>query len=170
MILVMFLIRYIIISEPHYHQNHFVYYVPQTDQPTCVVGAFCMYANEAVGVKLSPMFLETNFDDYIDDDSGIALTNMLPIWASLFPTNQLTCVYDATNTNSDDNKIYFDIPYLWIGKLQQYHACLVYLHSNSVTYKHFVYDPSTKTNYMVTTNYDKFFKDTLTLYTIPLPQ
>jgi hypothetical protein len=169
-VLLLFLLHYIIVHEKthQYHQNHFVYYAPQTNQPTCVVGAFCMYANEALNVKLSPAFLETNFSNYINDESGVSLSNIPLIWDSLFPTNRLISVYDVTDANSGNNKIYFDIPYLWIGKLQQYHACLVYLHSNSVTYKHFIYNPYTKTNYIVTTNYDKFFKDTLILYTIPL--
>ena len=166
-VLLIFLVRYIIISEPlqYSNQDHFVYYVPESDQPNCVVGAFCMYACETLNVRMPPLFLETNSLIHIGRH-GVDLGEIMPSWNRIFPKNKIKCVYDVSDTNSYNNVLLFDKPYIWVGKLTEYHACLVYLNSNSVTYKHFAYNPYTKTNYMVTTNYPEFFSKTLRLYTL----
>jgi hypothetical protein len=165
-VLLVFLVRYIVVNEPCYHQNHFVYYVSESDQPNCVVGAFCMYAKETLNVKVSPIFLETNSLMRINSSGNVDASEIMPSWNRIFPKNKIKCVYNLYDTNSYNNVLLFDRPYIWVGKLTEYHACLVYLNSNSVTYKHFVYNPYTKTNYMVMTNYPEFFSKTISLYTL----
>jgi hypothetical protein len=162
---VAFLVRYVIISEPHYHQDHFVYYAPIGNQPNCVVGTFCMYAKEALNKEITPYFLETSPLTQMNK-KGINVTDIEPLWNKVFPTNRLKCVYDLLDTNSYNNVLFYDKPYFWVGKLYEYHACVVYLHTNSVTYKHFAYNENTKTNYIVNAPYSQFFSNTLRLYVV----
>jgi hypothetical protein len=149
--------------------------VPENDQPNCVVGAFCMYANEVLKIKISPLFLETNSLTHIINKEGVDMLDIIPLWNKVFPNKKIRCVYDVLNTNTYNNHVDLNTPYIWLGKLKdtslrsdklEGHACLVYLHSNSVTYKHFVYNPYTKTNYIVTADYSQFFSNTISLYTV----
>ena len=172
-LLILFLLRFIIISEPHYHQRHFVYYAPVGDQPNCVVGAFCMYSKEVLHKEITPYFLETNpLTQSKMNQQAVNIVDIEPLWNEVFPTNRFKCVYNVLDTNSYNNMIYYDTPYFWVGKSKVEknrlicHACLVYLHSNSVTYKHFAYNENTKTNYIVNAPYSQFFSNTISLYTV----
>jgi hypothetical protein len=141
--------------------DKFLPYVSETNQPCCVVGAFAMYAKEALNVELSPHFIETNV--MLLSKPTVEILAIVPTWDYMFPSNQLIIM--DTNT-----PVYLERPYIWTGKWTDdkdtYHTCLVYFHTNSVTYKHFIYDPDTKTNYMVTTNYEHFLSRTVCLYEI----
>ena len=135
-------------------------YAVETNQPNCVVGAFCMYANETLNVKLSPNSVQTN--NPLLNKKSVEVLDIQPAWNELFPSNH---IYNVTY----EDDVHIDIPYLWVGYYQTNtaatHACLVYFHTNSVTYKHFLYLPTTHTNYMTTTNYEYFFKHTVRIYT-----
>ena len=115
-VMLLFLVRFIIISEPHYHQNYFIYYAPITNQPSCVVGAFCMYAKEALNKEITPYFLETNpATSQMSNVRGVKIKNIESLWNKVFVTNQLKCVYTHWDTNSYTNKLYYNIPYFWVG-------------------------------------------------------
>ena len=167
-----FLLLYVPILIYHSHNNKkqsaFVYNVAESNQPNCVVGAFCMFAKETLNVELSPQYFERNASNYLSDEM-VSITNIEQFWNGLFPTNKLICIYDLTaGLDSHTNDVInLDQPYLWTGLWGGHgHSCIVYLSSNSVTYKHFVYDPRTKTNYMVKVPYEYFFKNTIQLYTL----
>ena len=56
-----FPILFIIGCAAHsYNKSEFIYYAPQTNQPNCAVGAFCLLAYERLNKKTSPLFWETN--------------------------------------------------------------------------------------------------------------
>ena len=147
----------------------FLNYAPETNQPNCVVGAFTMYAKETLNVELSPWLIQSNSPviDY-KGNKGMYVEDILPTWNKLFPTNKLERVYSVTDTNGLNVEVSFNRPYVWVGLSEQftnrYHCCLVYLHTNDVTYKHFVYWPVTHTNYMVNRSYEYFFSNTVALY------
>jgi hypothetical protein len=66
-------------------------------------------------------------------------------------------------------KIKFNQPYVWVGYYNTNpHACLVYFTSTYVVLKHGLYNPWTRTNYMVTWPYEQFFSNTLAVYTTTL--
>ena len=148
------------------------FYAPQTNQPNCVVGAFCMYAHETLNVQLSPFNIQTNASAL--NKPGVEIWEILPAWNELFPSNHIHEVFHSDGENeviySSTEVILYDHPYLWVGYYNTNHltthACLVYFHTNSVMYKHFVYWPITGTNYMTTTNYTDFFSRTLRVYTL----
>ena len=152
-------------SSIKYDNSIFHYSVPQEHQPNCVVGAFCMYANEMLNVKTSPLYWQTNKLTKLEG-TGVELENIIPAWNRVFINSPLTCIYDSKNSDLNIH-ITFKRPYMWIGKYSGgYHACLIYFQSNSVTYKHFIYYPLEHTNYMVTVDYISFFTNTLQIYDI----
>lgn len=156
------LLVFISLDSRIHPQNKFHAYVAETNQPCCVVGAFSMYAKETLDAELTPAFIETNV--LLLNRPTVEVAAIVPTWDYLFPSNQLVSI-DFSN-----DPVQYETPYIWTGKwtddTNTYHTCLVYLHTNGVTYKHFVYDPHTHTNYMVTTNYDHFFTRTIGLYTL----
>lgn len=151
----------------------FVYYVPQNQQPNCIVGSFCMLAKESLDVELKPNELRTKYNILNRDDSNVSTIKV--IWNDMFPAHHLECVYCVYNSLNlervDTNHgIVFNKPYVWVGKWdvtnEIYHTCLVYFRPKSVIFKHFVMSPATETNYMVFTNYDFFFERTAKVYVL----
>ena len=150
--------------------NEFVYNVTQTNQPNCVVGAFCMFANERLNVKYSPTFWQTNKLTLLNQ-AGVDVLDIAPTWNAIFPSNHLTCIYNTLAPQPLDAVVNYERPYLWIGIYTNAtkvgcHACLIYLHTNSVTFKHFVYNSYTHTKYTYNIDYNQFFKDTIQIYTL----
>lgn len=148
----------------------FTYSVDQEHQPNCVVGAYVMYAKDVLNTELL-VKNKIEHDYPVLSNAAVGINYIIPLWDSLFPTNHLKCIYNPAKPDSMTNDIVLGKPYIWTGKWNVStnniaHTCLIYFNTNSVTYKHFVYDPNTKTNYMVTTNYDFFFERTLRLYTL----
>lgn len=148
-----------------YDNSTFHYNVPEKYQPNCVVGAFCMYSYEALHVKTSPQYWQTNeFTKF--NEIGVDLKKIQPGWNRIFTNAPLKIIYNSDNILDYSNTVFiYNTPYIWIGKFQGgLHACIIYFNTNSITYKHFIYNPWTGTNYMVTTNYMEFFNDTRRIY------
>ncbi len=139
-------------------------YVPETNQPNCVVGAFCMYAKETMNTNLDPWFLQSNTPSL--NHKGVETLEILPAWNKMFPTNKIVDIWNV------DTDVYLNQPYMWVGfwetNVESTHACLIYFHSNEVVYKNFVYWPITHTNYMTTNSWLDFFQHTVALYSIHL--
>ncbi len=152
---------------------HFVYNVPQEEQPNCVVGAYIMYAKETLNVELLKGKIQ---EEYPILKNGAVEEGFIPaIWNNWFHTNQLKCIYNRINKDSFTytGNLDLDKPFIWVGNWPTTntndvtgHTCLVYFKDTSVIFKHFVLDPTTKTNYMVQTNYEFFFDRTVKLYTL----
>ena len=155
------LLATIIVDDRLHPHSKFIPYTDETNQPCCVVGAFCMYARETLNVELTPKLVEYQVPLLTND--GIEVGLIISSWNRLFSTNPLVSI-DFSN-----DPIQFEKPYIWSGRWDNtntYHTCLVYFHTNDVTFKHFVYDPNTHTNYMVRTNYEFFFDRILCLHTL----
>lgn len=147
----------------------FVTSVSETNQPNCVVGAYIMFANERRHDELLIGWLQKTYP--VLSNSYVKIGAIKKVWDEMYPSNKLICTYDCSNEDSFTNKPAFGKPYLWVGKWgndtnEMYHACLMYFHPDSVTFKHFVYNPKTDYNYFVKTNYQFFFNNTLRLYQI----
>jgi len=145
----------------------FVTSVAQTNQPNCVVGAYIMFAKETLDKEL--LIGDIKHDYPVFTNSGVSLGCIKVYWDDMFPSNHLKCVYNNENTNTYNFSPKWGKPYVWTGQWYpntngDYHTCLVYFHPDGVSFKHFVYDPSTRYNYIVRTNYDFFFSRTIRLY------
>lgn len=151
-----------------FDNSTFHYNVPEKHQPNCVVGAFCMYSYEALNIKTSPLYWQTNELTKFNGN-GVVMEDIIPAWNRVFQTNHLKIIYDREHLTEYSNQIFlYNKPYMWIGKHNGgYHACLIYFNTNSVIYKHFIYNQWTNTNYMVMTNYNSFIKDTEQVYDVP---
>jgi len=147
----------------------FVYCVDATNQPNCVVGAYCMYAKDVLNKQLLIGTLTNSYPILGTTEVGMSAVDK--IWNDLFPTNNLVCVYNSENDDTFTNGIVLKKPYIWVGRWDdntnttEYHACIVKLYEDSVVFKHFVYNPKTHTNYTVRTNYNFFFERTSRIYT-----
>jgi len=147
-----------------------VSYVDETNQPNCVVGAYCMYASEMLNINLTPKTLE--HDIPMMKQPAISISSIPVVWNTvLFPSNQIRYVYNVIDTNTYNFEPREGRPYIWTGQWyantnNEYHTCLVYFHRDYVIFKHFVYNPKTMTNYMVRTNLEFFLSRTISVYSL----
>ena len=150
--------------------NGFIYNVPWSNQPNCVVGAFCMFANERLNVKHSPTFWQTNKLTMLNQH-GVNIDDIPKAWNTIFPSNHLNCAYNTLTRQIPNMVVNYEEPYLWIGVFTNgtkvgIHACLIYMHPTSVSFKQFVYNIYTHTNDMYHINYPQFFNDTIQIYSV----
>ena len=116
--LIFILITPIVQAESDYYDSaHYQYNAPLTNVPNCVVGAFCMLANDKLNIKTSPNFWRTNeftkFDKYSVDMNSIE-----PGWNKTFKHNPLVCIYKRPLISTTNYfKVKSDYPYLWITYL-----------------------------------------------------
>ena len=144
--------------------SEFHYNAPETNQPTCAIGSFVMFAKETINVELTARYLQTNSISHMNGKS-VNADRFVGIWNNMFPTNPIKCIYDLRDLNAYTNDaVKWGKPCIWVGNWSGMHTCLIYFHSNSVTYKHFTYDPNTGTNYTVNATYNDFFERTILIY------
>jgi len=148
-------------------KEQFVTSVAETNQPNCVVGAYVMFAKETLDQELLIGNIKDKYPALINSTVSVGCIDVY--WNDMFPTNRLKCVYNDTKTNTYNFSPIYGRPYIWTGQWYPntngiYHTCLVYFHPDYVTFKQFVYNPSTDYNYFVKTNYSFFFNRTIRLY------
>jgi len=150
--------------------EQFVTSVSEKNQPNCILSAYIMFAKERLNQELLIGKLQQQYP--VLTNQYVTFGTIKPYWDDMFPSNKLVTVFDCTKEEYCTNKLEYRKPYLWVGMWEVNtnelvnHACLVYFNSNSVTFKHFVYDPKTRFNYYVRTNYDFFYKRTAFLFQI----
>src|SRR5579862_465855 len=159
-----------IISIPSSTEK-FVMWADEAHQPNCVVGAYIMFAKERLNQELFVDKLQATYPTLTQ--STVSFGAVKAIWDDMFPSNKLICELDPSKPDGGvtTNAVVLGKPYLWIGLWQkntnsEAHACLVYFHPDSVSFRHFLYDPKRNYNYCVTTNYDFFFSHTIRLYQV----
>ena len=129
---------------------------PQDKQPTCLAGAFAILSAEVMDTNISAITWESRMA--VTNEMVVAMDG-IHVWESQFPSNKFELVYSYSDTNEYATP--YHTPLLWIGKMPAgNHAAVVYLDTTNVVIKHFLYNPSTHTNYCESLSYDKFFERT----------
>ena len=121
----------------------------QSSQPRCAQGTLSILAAELLNKHITP-----NEWSLVSTDETDTVEDVIAAWK--LKTNRRIVQVD---------KVAYGMPYIWVGTFDGgSHMCVAYFSENYVMLKQDVYDPYTRTNYMVNWDYSTFYSNTAAIY------